>query len=288
MPELPEVETIVRDIRPQLEGRTIASARLSHDDVLRGVTRTRLLRTLTGARVESVSRRAKHAVIELMPARPVVARPARPARPARLVVQPGMTGSLIVHHRPLTAAERRYAVLRAPLRGGGELVYRDVRRLGTLLLLDGPGWVAYDAAIGPEPLDDAWTPEVLHGILRESRQAVKKVLMDQGKLAGVGNIYANEALFAARVDPSRSANRVTREEAADLHRHVRRILGAAIVSNGTTVRDYRTGTGEAGSFQLELLVYGREGEPCRVCGTRLVGTHAIDARITVLCHRCQS
>lgn len=284
MPELPEVETIVRDIRPHLEGRTIASARLSHDDVLRGVTRTRMLRTLTGARVESVSRRAKHAVLSLRPA------PSRsiPLRPARLVIQPGMTGSLIVHHRPLTAAERRYAVLRAPLRGGGELVYRDVRRLGTLLLLDGRGWAAYDAAIGPEPLDDAWTPEVLHGILRESRQAVKKVLMDQGKLAGVGNIYANEALFAARVDPSRPANRVTRGEAADLHRHVRRILEAAIVSNGTTVRDYRTGTGEAGSFQLELLVYGREGEPCRVCGTRLVGTHAIDARITVLCHRCQS
>ena len=91
-----------------------------------------------------------------------------------------------------------------------------------------------------------------------------------------------------RVDPSRPADRVTRAEAADLHRHVRRILEAAIASNGTTVRDYRTGTGESGNFQLELLVYGREGQSCRVCGTRLVGTHAIDARITVLCHRCQS
>ena len=288
MPELPEVETIVRDIRPRLEGRTIASARLSHDDVLRGVTRRRLLRTLTGARVESVSRRAKHAVLTLSTASAVVPSRRRAVVSTRLVIQPGMTGSLIVHHHPLTAAERRYAVLRAPLQGGGELVYRDVRRLGTLLLLDGEGWTAYDEAIGPEPLEDTWTVQGFHETLRKTRQAVKKVLMDQGKVAGVGNIYANEALFAARIDPSRPAHRVTRDEAADLHRHVRRILEAAIVSNGTTVRDYRTGTGEAGSFQLELLVYGREGQPCRVCGTRLVGTHAIDARITVLCHRCQS
>ena len=132
MPELPEVETIVRDIRPRLEGRTIASARLSHDDVLRGVSRTRLLRTLTGARVESVSRRAKHAVLSLLPA----TSRSIPLRPARLVIQPGMTGSLIIHDRPLTAVDRRYAVLRAPLQGGGELVYRDVRRLGTLLQCD--------------------------------------------------------------------------------------------------------------------------------------------------------
>jgi formamidopyrimidine-DNA glycosylase len=124
--------------------------------------------------------------------------------------------------------------------------------------------------------------------LKGSRQAVKKVLMDQRKVAGVGNIYANEALWAARVDPSRPAGRVTPAEAEALHGHVRRILAAAIASKGTTLRDYRTGTGERGNFQLELFVYGREGEPCRACGTRLAGTHAIDARITVFCHRCQA
>ena len=112
--------------------------------------------------------------------------------------------------------------------------------------------------------------------------------MDQRHLAGVGNIYANEALFAAKIDPSRAANRLGPDEVTRLHAEVRRILEAAIVSNGTTFRDYRTGTGERGNFQLELLVYGREGERCRVCGTQLTGTHAIDGRITVLCHRCQS
>ena len=274
MPELPEVETIVRDIRPALLGRRLGRVALSHDDVLRGVTRRGLVRGLTGATVGDVFRRAKHAVLDLG------------AR--RLVVQPGMTGSLVVHERPLAPGEREYAVLRATLDDGRELVYRDVRRLGTLLLLDARAWARYDAAIGPEPLEPDFTPERLAMALGRSRQAVKKVIMDQKHLAGVGNIYANEALFAAGIDPSKAAAKLTPDDHRRLHAEIRRILLAAIAADGTTVRDYRTGTGEEGSFQLELLVYGREGEPCRRCGTRLAGTHAIDARTTVFCHRCQS
>jgi formamidopyrimidine-DNA glycosylase len=274
MPELPEVETIVRELRPRVVGRTLRQVALSHDDVLRGTTRRRLVRALEGATVRGLRRRAKHAVFDL--------------GERRLVVQPGMTGSLIVHERPLTPDQRRYAVLSARLDNGRRLVYRDVRRLGTLLLLDDRAWKAYDAAIGPEPLERSFTPERLAEILGSSRQAVKKVLMDQRHLAGVGNIYANEALFAAGIDPSRAANRVRPDEVPRLHAEIKRILEAAIVSNGTTFRDYRTGTGERGNFQLELFVYGRDGEPCKVCGTRLTGTHAIDGRISVLCHRCQS
>lgn len=274
MPELPEVETIVRDIRPDLVGRRIRRVTLSHDDVLRGVTRRRLGRRLTGARIKSVFRRAKHAVLEL--------------DTARLVIQPGMTGSLVIHRRALSADEAKYAVLRAELDRGGELVYRDVRRLGTLLLLDEKGWERYSRAIGPEPLDDDFSVERLGMTLGRSRQAIKKVIMDQRHLAGVGNIYANEALFAAGIDPSKPARRLGPDDHRRLHGEIRRILTAAIDSNGTTFRDYRTGTGEAGNFQLELLVYGREGEPCRICGTRLTGTHAIDARISVFCHRCQT
>jgi formamidopyrimidine-DNA glycosylase len=274
MPELPEVETIVRELRPRVVGRTLRDVALSHDDVLRGTTRRRLVRGLEGAVVRGLGRRAKHAVFDL--------------GDRRLVVQPGMTGSLTVHERPLTKEERRYAVLSARLDDGRRLVYRDVRRLGTLLLLDDRGWRAYDSAIGPEPLDPGFTADQLLAILRRSRQAVKKVLMDQRHLAGVGNIYANEALFAAGIDPSRAANRIRPEEAKRLHEELRRILEAAIVSNGTTFRDYRTATGERGNFQFELFVYGREGERCKVCGTRLTGTHLIDGRITVFCHRCQS
>ncbi|PYP42485.1 MAG: DNA-formamidopyrimidine glycosylase [Gemmatimonadetes bacterium] len=274
MPELPEVETIVRDLRPRLQGRRFVGATLSHDDVLRGVSRRALLAGLRGARVRGLSRRAKHAVIE--------------TDTRRLVVQPGMTGSLQVRERPAGGADGDYAVLRVALDDGRELLYRDVRRLGTLLWLDQRGWDRYDAAIGPEPLDEGFTPAALVAILARSRAAVKKVLMDQRALAGVGNIYANEALFAAGVDPSKPAREITRVAARRLHHHLVRILRAAIASQGTTVRDYRTGTGQRGRFQLELLVYEREGEPCRRCGTPLTGTHAIDARITVFCHRCQS
>jgi formamidopyrimidine-DNA glycosylase len=274
MPELPEVETIVRDIRPALVGRTLGRVSLSHDDILRGVTRRRLLRDLPGSTVHAVFRRAKHAVLDFG------------AR--RLVVQPGMTGSLIVYDRPLEPDEARYAVLRARLDDGRELVYRDVRRIGKLLLLDGRSWRRYTDAIGPEPLDPDFTPERLGAALGGSRQAIKKVIMDQGHLAGVGNIYANEALFAAGIDPSKDARRLTSDDHRRLHREIQRILRAAIDSNGTTVRDYRTGTGQPGNFQLALLVYEREGQPCVRCGTRLAGTHAIDGRITVFCHRCQS
>ena len=274
MPELPEVETIVRDVRPGLLGRRIVSARLSHDDVLRGTTRRRLTAGLAGATVTSVTRRAKHAIIT--------------TDVRTLVVQPGMTGSLMVMKREHAGADRRYAVLIAPLDNGRTLVYRDVRRLGTLLWLDRDGWDAYDRAIGPEPLAESFTPGAFHEILQGSRAAVKKVLMDQRALAGVGNIYAQEALFAARIDPSKPAREVSRAAANRLRTEVVRILEAAIRSQGSTVRDYRTGTGEKGGFQLELMVYGREGEPCLRCGTSLTGTHSIDARITVFCHRCQS
>jgi len=274
MPELPEVETIVRDVRPALVGRTIRRVTLSHDDVLRGVTRRRLIRRLTGARIQRVFRRAKHAVLEL--------------GEDRLVIQPGMTGSLTVHRRALSPEQAKYAVLTLELDRGGILVYRDVRRLGTLLLLDEKGWARYTAAIGPEPLDDEFSAERLGAALQRSRQAIKKVIMDQRHLAGVGNIYANEALFAAGIDPSKPANELKPEDHRRLYAEIRRILSSAIRSSGTTFRDYRTGTGEPGNFQLELLVYGRQGESCRICGTRLTGTHTIDARITVFCHHCQS
>jgi formamidopyrimidine-DNA glycosylase len=172
---------------------------------------------------------------------------------------------------------------------GTLLRYRDPRRFGAML------WIASSTdghplldALGPEPFDAAFDAHYLWRTTRARRAAIKLVLMDNHVVTGVGNIYANEALFAAGIDPSKPARRLTPDDHRCLHAEIRRILEAAIASNGTTVRDYRTGTGEAGNFQLELLVYGREGEPCVRCGTRLTGTHLIDARISVFCHRCQS
>jgi formamidopyrimidine-DNA glycosylase len=274
LPELPEVETIVRDIRPRILGRKFLSVTLSHDDVLRSVSRRRLLRDLVGRSVTGMSRRAKHAVIEL--------------GDQRLVIQPGMTGALLVYPRRPSADLARYNVLTIRMDNGRYLVYEDVRRLGTILLLNPPQWERYDESIGPEPLDPAYLPTDFATRFKRSRQAIKKALMDQKFIAGVGNIYANEALFAAGVDPSKPAAKVSDQSYSLLLRELRRILQTAIDAQGTTIRDYRTGTGESGTFQLELLVYGREHQPCRRCGTRLVGTHDIDARTTVFCYRCQT
>ncbi len=272
MPELPEVETMVRDLAPLLTGRRFESARLSHRDVLHGVTGPGLTRGLAGARVTGLERRAKNAVI-LTDRR-------------RLVLQPGMTGAMFVKRR-LTADDDRYGVLRILLDDGRTFVYHDVRRLGTIRWLDEAGWRRFSGGIGPEPLDPAFTPAVLAATLARSRAAVKKVLMDQKHLAGVGNIYANEALFLAGIDPSREARRVSLDQCDRLHQHLVAILADAVRAHGTTIRDYRTGTGEPGNFQGELQVYDRVGEPCRRCGAPLAGTHQIDARITVFCYRCQ-
>jgi formamidopyrimidine-DNA glycosylase len=270
VPELPEVETIVRDLAPRLEGRTLRAPRLFKSDVLRRVSRRRLLATIARNRIEGVSRRAKHVVLLFKSGH-------------RMVIQPRMTGSLVVYDRPLTPEERRYVVLQAGLAGGATFAYRDVRRLGTVWLLDDAAWRSYSARIGPEPLAVEFDAR-----LRGTRQAIKKALMDQRRLAGVGNIYANEALFRAGVDPSRPAHRLAPEAVARLYRAVRAVLGEAIAAQGTTFRDYRTGTGRRGGFQFVLDVYGRGGKPCHRCGTTLQTTHAIDGRATTFCWRCQA
>ena len=275
MPELPEVETIARELAPRLTGRRIRSAQLRKTDVLRRVSKPRLLASLTGNTIVGVERRAKHAVIRLRSGH-------------RLVIQPRMTGSLVVHDKSLTDAESRYAVLTCVLDDGRLFVYRDVRRLGTVWLLDERGWNAYTARLGPEPLEPAFTAAVFVERLRGSKAAIKKAIMDQKRVVGVGNIYANEALFDARIDPSRAAARLAFAELERLHGTIQDVLRRAIAASGTTVRDYRTGTGQEGSFQFELKVYDRAGEPCVSCGRRLATTHAIDGRQTTFCYSCQT
>jgi formamidopyrimidine-DNA glycosylase len=274
VPELPEVETIVRELAPRLEGYRIARVRLAKTDVLRRVSKPRLLRTLKGNTFEEVTRRAKHAVFRLSSGH-------------RLIVQPRMTGSLVVYDRRLTRDEAKYAVLTCTIEDGRRLVYRDVRRLGTVWLLDEKAWAAYTSRLGPEPLEETFTPFVFAERLRRTSAAIKKTIMDQRRVAGVGNIYANEALFEAGIDPSKPTDRLSLDEFARLHAAVTGVLGRAVDSSGTTVRDYRTGTGERGRFQLELKVYGRGGEPCVRCGKRLVTTHTIDLRATTFCPFCQ-
>ncbi len=275
MPELPEVETIVRDLATRLNGRTLRNPHLFKFNGLREVSARRLLGELRDTTVQEVYRRAKHAVFLLDSG-------------LRMVIQPRMTGVLMISTGKPTADERRYRVLKADIGDDVRFVYRDVRRLGTIWLLDEMAWRTYTERIGPEPLDETFDDCQFAAQLAGTRVAIKKALMDQRRIAGVGNIYANEALFRAGIDPSRQTDKVGREALSRLLKETRTILQEAIEAKGTTLRDYRTGTGDTGSFQGVLQAYGRGGLPCVCCGATLATTHAIDGRATTFCYRCQT
>ena len=275
MPELPEVETIARDLQERVAGSTIAAVEVSKADVLRVVGPRVLARRTTGATIERSWRRAKLVILDL-------------STSDRLVVSLRFTGALLVDDGTLSDEDRRYSTVRWRLTDGRILHYREVRRLGTVSLMNPRQFERYVARLGVEPLEPAFTPDLLFRLLQGSTQAVKKRIMDQHAVVGVGNIYANEALWRSRIDPSRAARSVRREESDQLHGDIIRVLRDALDNRGTSFRDYRDSAGERGGFGTRLAVYGREGHPCLRCGRRLVGTHAIDGRSTVLCVHCQS
>jgi formamidopyrimidine-DNA glycosylase len=236
-------------------------------DVLRGATPGKLKRALVGRRIERVWRRAKLAVIDFDSG-------------ARVAVQPRFTGSFVVERSGRGADQ--YCTLHLTLDDGRRLHYRDVRRLGTFQLFNPKEFEAYVSRLGPEPLEQAFTGEWLHDLLQKSVRPVKPLIMDQHRLAGVGNIYASESLWRARVSPFRSAKRVGRDKARLLRDAIVSVLSEAIALGGTTIRDYAEG-----AFAEKLDAYGRAGEPCRRCGTRISLTHEIDGRATYFCRRCQ-
>ena len=274
MPELPETETIARDLDREIRGRVIAGVVVEKADVLRGATSAELVARVTGQRIDHAWRRAKLVLLDLTSG-------------DRIVVQPRFTGALLLARGPLPAAEAPYSTLHFALDDGRDLHYRDIRRLGTVTIMSPDRFAEYSANLGIEPLDPAFTASHLSGILRGSKQAVKKVLMDQRVVVGIGNIYANEACWRAGIDPSRSARTLTADEAAALRNGIVGVLTDSIAARGTSFRDYRDASGGRGDFERSLAVYGRGGEPCRRCGARLVETHAIDGRTTVLCAGCQ-
>jgi len=274
VPELPETETIARDLDRAVAGARITSVSVIRADVLREVTARELARRAIGVAIGRCWRRAKLVVLDL-------------SSGDRIVVQPRFTGGMLIDAGDLPDAERQYSTVQFVLGDGRTLHYRDVRRLGTVSLMNAERFEAYTSALGIEPLDPAFTGAHLSGLLRGSRQAIKKVLMDQRVLAGVGNIYANEALWRAGIDPSRAADRISVAEAESLRDEIAGVLTESIEHRGTSFRDYRDANGARGGFVEHLAAYGREGEPCLRCGAKLIGTHAIDGRATVLCARCQ-
>ena len=274
MPELPETETIARDLGRELVGRTIVGVRVRRADVLREVTAKALERAVLDRTFTRAWRRAKLVVLDLDSG-------------DRIVVQPRFTGALLLSRGPLPQSEAAYSTLDFSLDDGRDLHYRDIRRLGTVALMSPDLFDEYTAGLGIEPLDPAFTAAHLSVLLRVSRQPVKKLLMDQRIVVGIGNIYANEACWRAGLDPSRGASSVTAEEAEQLHAGITSVLTESIAARGTSFRDYRDASGGRGDFERSLAAYGRGGEPCLRCGARLIETHAIDGRTTVLCARCQ-
>jgi formamidopyrimidine-DNA glycosylase len=274
VPELPETETIARDLDEEVAGASIVAVRVTKSDVLRETTPSELASRVVGTTIQRCWRRAKLVVIDL-------------SSGDCLVVQPRFTGALLIDAGELPDRERQYSTVEFILDDGRSLHYRDIRRLGTLALMAPARFAEYIEPLGIEPLDPAFTGDHLSVLLRGSSQAIKKVLMDQRALAGVGNIYANEALWRAGIDPSRTASSITDAEAAELRDEIVDVLTESIALRGTSFRDYRDARGERGGFVERLAVYGHAGDPCPRCARRLIGTHAIDGRMTVLCAHCQ-
>ena len=275
MPELPETETIARDLDGAIRGRRIKKVSVRKADVLREVSARSISRRLRDATILRSWRRAKLVVIDLDTG-------------DRIVVQPRFTGALLIDDGTFTGSELDYSTLRLDLDDGRALHYADVRRLGTVALMDADRFEEYSGKLGIEPLDRAFTADHLSAVLRATSQPVKKVLMEQRKIAGIGNIYANEALWRARIDPSRPGAAVTPEQAKLLRDSIVAVLGEAIEARGTSFRDYRDARGKRGTFVDKLEAYGRGGLPCRRCGSKLVATHAIDGRATTMCVKCQN
>jgi len=267
VPELPEVETIRTQLAPRLEGRVLARVEIFDPRLTRPYDLFEVAEELEGDRVEAVERRGKYLVVRLESG-------------LVLLVHLRMTGGF-----GFEPTKHERAVLE--LDDGSRLAYRDVRRFGTWLVLESADIEPYlSTKNGVEPLGTRFTVAWLASRLAARRAPLKAVLLDQRVVAGLGNIYADEALWRARVNPLRPANGLTTEELARVHRAIRAALRMGIERQGSTLRDYSTPDGTEGSMQDEFRVYGRDGAPCSRCRTTISKTR-VGGRGTWFCARCQ-
>jgi formamidopyrimidine-DNA glycosylase len=271
VPELPEVETIRRQLAPLVEGRVLARLDIADPRWSLPLAPEAVVDAVQGRRVERLGRRGKYLVWEL-------------ADDAFLVMHLRMTGTLLYDPPPGTPYER----VRFALDDGHELRFCDPRRFGTGELAMGSAArdAFFTARLGLEPLDGELTGMALRRMGRGRRAPVKAFLLDQRRIAGVGNIYADEALFRARIHPLRPAGALTGTQWEALAHAVRETLLAGLAAGGATIDDFRHTDGVAGAFQDEFLVHRRQGEPCPACGTAVVKFVA-GGRGTYACERCQ-
>ncbi|MTI96219.1 MAG: bifunctional DNA-formamidopyrimidine glycosylase/DNA-(apurinic or apyrimidinic site) lyase [Firmicutes bacterium] len=272
MPELPEVQTVVADLEPHLIGRRVESVTVDDPLLVRFPQQAEFCRRLEGKEILTVTRRGKYIVIGL-------------EQQLTWMIHLRMTGRLLLN----LAKEEKYLRAWFRLDDGTTVWYCDLRRFGDM-------WAWYPGEetqlggfidLGPEPLADDFCSTWLLGRAANRRAPVKTLLLDQRVVAGLGNIYVDEALFLAGIDPRRPASSISAAEAETLCLTIREVLSGAISARGTTFRDYRSGRGTSGEYQQKLNVYGRSGEPCRECGARLASVR-IGGRSSVYCPRCQT
>ena len=270
MPELPEIETIRVGLAPYVLGQTIAAV-VVRQKRLRLPIMARIKSKLVGCRIESLSRRAKYLLIHLSH--------------GTLVVHLGMSGNLFV--LPTKTAHDQHCHFDVLLSNGMTLRFRDPRRFGAIL------WTAKDplclpqlAHLGLEPLGPELNADYLYTMANNRKVAVKNFLMNASIIVGVGNIYANESLFRARISPLRAAGRISRQRYQRLLRALRFVLRQAIRQGGSSVKDFTKADGQPGYFQLLLKVYDREGLPCRRC-RRPITRCIIGGRSSFYCRSCQ-
>lgn len=277
MPELPEVETVVRTLRPLLVGRTITGFQLFWPRTLQASDAEEFRLRTYGEVIVGVDRRAKYIVLTL-------------TNGERITVHLRMTGELLFVASPIDQAPaHRAPYLRAEVDfdGGASLLFYDTRKFGRVRLLTAEEWIAFDEALGIEPLATEFTSAALRGILKDRRRQMKPLLLDQTVIAGLGNIYVDESLFLARINPLQPSDLVSRPKADALHAAIVSVLQEAVADSGTTLRDYRGGAGQVGEHQFKLQIYGSAADhPCPRCGAGLQRA-VVGQRGTVFCPRCQ-
>jgi formamidopyrimidine-DNA glycosylase len=273
VPELPEVETVRARLAPVLEGRRLVRVEITDPRLTRPYDPADVARELEGERVLRVDRRGKYLIVRFESGR-------------ALLIHLRMTGSLrTAPAGTLPDDPHRRAVAR--LDDGSDVAYRDVRRFGTWLLLEPAEVGEYvDARVGPEPLERSFRTRDLAASLKTRRAPIKAAILDQRTVAGVGNIYADEALWRARIHPLREARDLDPDEIRALHRSIRAALQQGIKHQGSTLRDYALPDGAYGSMQHEFKVYGRGGEPCDRCGAPIEKIR-VAGRGTWYCPHCQ-
>lgn len=269
MPELPEVETIKNELLPHIAGRCITGVTLLWDGIVKQPSAEEFCSRLIGQRITGVARRGKYLIFGL-------------SGGEALIIHLRMTGSLLL--KPASAEPGKYTRAILHLDEGIQLYFNDIRKLGMMRLTKDINSVV--GKLGPEPLEDSFAPPTLLKLLNNRKAPIKALLCDQQLIAGIGNMYADEALFAARIHPLRSGGSLTRSEAERLHHAIRQVLQAAIGNKGASVDTYLRPNGRPGTAHSQFQVAHLGGEPCPICETPIERI-AVRNRGTYFCPRCQ-